>query len=104
MYLCLRCFQCREVCGLAVCNFVYAATYRCVLNCAFQLHLVELLVEVLLLLVQKLDFLVYTKPDCMSCSSFILLLLSIDLETDVFGFQLPIHAYLVKPYSHISFQ
>ena len=32
-----------------------------------------------------------------------LLFLSIDLEIDVFGFQLPIPAYIVKPYGCISF-
>jgi hypothetical protein len=77
-------------------NFMYLWVYKIlymlpqivILMCAFQLSLVELLVEVLLLLVvQEFYFLVYAKSDCIGCSFSVLLPSSIDLDADVFRFQ-----------------
>jgi hypothetical protein len=44
-----------------------------ILVCTFQMSVVQSLVEVLFLLLQELDFLVYSEFDCVGCSFIVLL-------------------------------
>ena len=56
-----------------------------------------------MIVVQELDFLVYSELDCIDCSPLVLWFLSINLDVDVIQLQFFNFAHLVKPYCYVCF-